>query len=137
MTPNHFLNVAYAYFFAIKFAGYTLAARYLNKTFPDKERNVLLVGFTRTLIGVTFGLLVFESQQFLPPLPRGYGLFAYIVGLSLIRSIEWTILIRSFYWTAYTKSELLTTVPFLIIWSFILDVPASLGLLGAAVAAIC
>ena len=137
MIREHLVSLAYAYFFIVKFAGYTIVATYLNRGFPEKQRNIFLVGITRTAIGALFGLLAMQLLHVTLPVHGGFGLFEYIAGFVVVRSIEWFILIRAFYWLPYTKSELPTTIPFLIIWSFMLDIPAGLGLLGAAVAAIC
>lgn len=81
---------------AIKLAGYAAFALYLNKVFPDKPRNVLLVGASRMLLGLAFGtLLAFLSFPFV--FVFGIGVLIYIVGLIPVRMLEWWILIKGFY----------------------------------------
>jgi len=115
-------------FTAIKFAGYSLAAFYLNKSYPDSINKFWVVGLARTIIGIVFGI-VLATVSFPFVFVGGLGFLIYLLGLIPVRLLEWFIVIRFFYdenlndrqkmW----KSLILGTV-----WSFVLDVPAILGL---------
>lgn len=81
---------------AIKLAGYTAFAIYLNSRFPDDPRNIFLVGLSRMLLGLVFGtLLAFPSFPFV--FVFGIGVLIYVAGLIPVRILEWWILIKGFY----------------------------------------
>ena len=117
-------------FTGIKFAGYSLAALYLNKSYPhDAKVNFLLVGLMRTLIGIVFAfILALVSFPFFHT--GGSGFLIYLLGLIPVRLLEWFILIRIFYdEDVVDKRKLWKNLIAATIWSFVLDIPALLGLL--------
>ncbi len=119
---------------AIKAAGYTAFAIYLNRVFPNNPRNIFAVGFSRMLLGLGFGtLLAFLS------FPFGIGVLIYIAGLIPIRILEWWILIKGFYSfdRPLERSELVKPVTLGVLTSFLLDIPALTGLVYAADFWIC
>lgn len=123
---------------AIKAAGYTAFAFYLNNRFPDKAKNVFIVGISRMLLGLAFGtLLAFLSFPFV--FVFGIGLLIYLVGLIPVRVLEWWIIIRGFYsFDRPLKWPDLKEPIFLgVITSFLLDIPALTGLVYAADFWIC
>lgn len=123
---------------AIKAAGYTAFAIYLNNRFPDKAKNVFIVGISRMLLGLAFGtLLAFLSFPFV--FVFGIGLLIYLVGLIPVRVLEWWIIIRGFYsFDRPLKWPDLKEPIFLgVITSFLLDIPALTGLVYAADFWIC
>jgi len=123
---------------AIKAAGYTAFAIYLNNRFPDKTRNVFIVGISRMLLGLAFGtVLAFLSFPFV--FVFGIGLLIYLVGLNPVRVLEWWIIIRGFY--SYDRPlkwpDLKEPIVLGVITSFLLDIPALTGLVYAADFWIC
>ncbi len=83
---NTDIGIHYAAFGAVKLAGYSAYAYYLNKKY-EMELNPLLVGSTRTLLGIIFGV------------PAGLLLTGPIFFITLIflRIIEWFATIWLFY----------------------------------------
>lgn len=122
-----------AAFAAVKFAGYTLAARVLNPTYDRPDRNIWMVGATRTLIGLGFGT-IYRQLVDVPEVSA----FAFMAGLFPIRLLEWGLLIWLFY---DRKLEFRQTgwkvVLLASLWSYALDVPAVLGYIGASGFWIC
>jgi hypothetical protein len=123
---------------AIKAAGYTAFAVYLNRTFPDNPRNIFAVGLSRTGIGLVFGTaLALLSFPFV--LVGGIGVVIYGLGLIPVRVLEWWIIIKAFYSfdSPLSWSELRRPVTLGVITSFLLDIPALTGLVYAASFWIC
>lgn len=116
-------------FTAIKFAGYSLAAFYLNKSYPNANgSNFLVVGFTRTIIGIVFGV-VLATVSFPFVFAGGLGFLIYLFGLIPVRLLEWFILLGFFYEDAVTdKQKMWKHLSLLTAWSFVLDIPALAGL---------
>jgi hypothetical protein len=123
---------------AIKVIGYTAFALYLNKAFPDKARNIFIVGISRMLLGLAFGTaLAFLSFPFV--FVYGIGFLVYLIGLVPVRVLEWWLIIKGFYsrdrpleWAELKKPILLGVIS-----SFLLDIPALTGLVYAASFWIC
>ncbi|HMO79241.1 MAG TPA: hypothetical protein PKD24_00480 [Pyrinomonadaceae bacterium] len=123
---------------AIKFAGYTAFAIYLNRKFPDKPRNIFLVGVSRMLLGLAFGTaLAFLSFPFV--IVFGVGLLIYVLGLIPVRIFEWWLLIKGFYSPREPLkfAEVKDSVILGVVTSFVLDIPALFGLVYAADFWIC
>lgn len=120
---------------AIKAGGYMAFAVFLNRSFPDSPRNIVYVGGCRMLLGLAFGtVLALFSFPFV--FVSGLGLLVYIIGLIPVRGLEWWIIIRGFYghkpW-----NEVKAPIILGIVWSFLLDVPALIGLVYTASFWIC
>lgn len=123
---------------AIKAAGYTAFAIYLNRNFPERQRNVFAVGLSRMLLGLGFGtLLAFLSFPFV--LVFGIGVLIYVGGLIPVRILEWWIIIKGFYSLdrPLTWSEMSRPIGLGVVTSFLLDIPALIGLVYAADFWIC
>lgn len=128
----------YLAFSAVKFGGYTLAALALNKSYSEKARNVFAVGGARTGIGMAFGaalaILLFSFLALLGPL----GFVAYYVAFIPVRLIEWWIIILIFYdREIQTRAKDWRNAGIGTVWSYILDVPALVGLLATGGLSIC
>ena len=123
---------------AIKAAGYTAFAIYLNRKFPNNPRNIFAVGLSRMLLGLGFGiLLAFLSFPFV--FVFGIGVLIYIIGLIPVRILEWWITIKSFYSLdqPLSWSEMSAPITLGVVTSFLLDIPALIGLVYAANFWIC
>ncbi|MEZ5423960.1 MAG: hypothetical protein R2682_12840 [Pyrinomonadaceae bacterium] len=123
---------------AIKLAGYTAFAVYLNRSFPENPRNILAVGLSRTLVGLIFGtILALLSFPFV--FVAGIGSLIYIVGLIPVRILEWWLIIKAFYSldTPLSWPQLKVPVVLGVVTSFLLDIPALTGLVYAASFWIC
>ena len=121
--------LGYTAFVGIKFAGYSLAGRYLNQTY-SKKVNPWFFGAVRTVVGMVVGgaLFLVIAATKTEPLVL-YGL------LIPIRIVEWLVVITPFYDRGLTdKRRLLKCSTIGMVWSFILDIPAGLlGFLSAGV----
>lgn len=120
---------------AIKAGGYTAFAIYLNRLYPDSPRNIFYVGVCRMLLGLAFGtVLALLSFPFV--FVSGLGLLIYVVGLIPVRGLEWWIIIREFYGRK-PWDEVKAPIILGIVWSFLLDIPALVGLVYTASFWIC
>ncbi len=110
-------------FTAIKFAGYTWAAVQLNRSL-DMSPHPARVGALRTAIGLVFGSLVWGFTLVVSP--SALSNLAYFVLLPPMRLLEWWILIRWAYPRAPRPKR--STLALLVLWSYLLDLPAAFGL---------
>ena len=122
---------------AIKFAGYSAFALYLNSIYPNAKRNVLYIGLTRMLLGLGFGTaLALLSFPFF--FVGSVGFFVYLLGLIPVRFLEWYIIIKGFYGPAAAETDVLMKPIWLgVLVSFLLDIPALIGLFAAGGFWIC
>lgn len=135
-------EVGYVVFSAVKFAGYTFAAHYLNQKIANQPKSIFFVGATRTAIGMIAGLIVKllreAAEHFFSDSISGIlVLVGYFLFLFPLRLFEWWLLIRVFF---HDSSNNLQPLPLLIklsIWSYILDLPAALGFIFTAGIWIC
>src|SRR5262249_25233650 len=93
--------LGYASFCAVKFVGYSVAAWVLSRSYKRPDRNPVLVGGVRTLIGMAagaayFGVALVLGKAF-PGLAQDYGGWLYMAGLLPVRMAEWWLLIWLFY----------------------------------------
>ena len=97
----------------------------------------VLVGLTRMLLGLGFGTaLALLSFPFI--FVGGVGFFVYLLGLIPVRLLEWYIIIKGFYGPAEVPTNSLKKPLLLgVLASFILDVPALIGLFAAGGFWIC
>ena len=138
--PNPVLG--YCAFCAVKLAGYSLAAAYLNHTYKRPQWMSPIVGGTRTLIGMGAGAAYYAVWRFgifyLFTGMEGAGTIAYLGGLIPVRFAEWWLLLWLFYDRRIEQPGkgwqcvILATV-----WSFLLDVPAALGFCVTGGVSIC
>ncbi|HEU4509441.1 MAG TPA: hypothetical protein VFR78_14440 [Pyrinomonadaceae bacterium] len=129
--------LGYVAFTTVKFGGYTLAAWRLNQSYPEHARNVAAVGGARTGIGMiagaALGFLLFPLM-----LINEFGLLAYYVAFIPVRLVEWWIIILLFYDRhLQTKAKDWRNAGLGTIWSYVLDVPALIGLLATGGLWIC
>ena len=123
---------------AIKAAGYTAFAFYLNTVFRQKPRNIFAVGISRMFLGLIFGTcLALLSFPFAAAFD--FGFVVYFIGLIPVRILEWWIVIKVFYGSdpPLTLSDIRVPLVFGVLASFVLDVPALLGLVYATDFWIC
>ena len=133
----------YAIFFAIKWAGYTLAAYPISKTYERTDLSPPLIGGARVLIGVVTGAAlvgVFAGlTKLLPQVDIGdAGGAAFLAALVPIRIFEWWLLIWLFYDRRLIQKDRGWKVVCLgTVWSFILDIPTIAGFFAAGGFWIC
>jgi len=114
-----------AYFVAVKFAGYSAAANYLRRQYPESKVNPLLAGGVRTVIGIVVGIsAVFATEQF--GIVR--STVAFFAFLFPTRILEWLLLLWLFFerpngsWQRAIGWSVKGTG-----WSYLLDIPAILA----------
>jgi len=138
---NHPL-LGYASFCAIKFVGYSAAAWVLSRSYKRPDRNSLLVGGVRTLIGMAagaayFGIALVLGKSF-PGVAQDYAGWLYMAGLLPVRIAEWWLLIWLFYDRRFQEpAKGWKMVALGTVWSYILDLPALLGFLATAGVWVC
>jgi hypothetical protein len=140
--PAGFTNpvVGYASFCAVKFVGYSLAARYISRSYSRPEIGTFRVGATRTLIGMIAGAAYFavwmvaQPPAVRPPNAPFHGFpYLYLAGLLPIRIAEWWLLIWIFYDRAFKQpAKGWRTVAAGTLWSYVLDAPAIAGFFATA-----
>ena len=129
--------VGYLTFCAVKFAGYSLAARFLSHSYKRTDRNASVVGGARTLIGMAAGFAYYKAMDLIPAV-IGNSYTAYLAGLIPVRLAEWWLLLWLFYDRQFQqkpkdwKMVILGTF-----WSFLLDVPAVIGLIATGGLWVC
>lgn len=115
---------SYIAFSVVKLVGYSLFALYLNTKYSKSNWNFLLVGVTRTLLGMLFGVVVGIVGFWALEL----ALTIFLVALIPVRFLEWWILLRMFYdRKAEDKNKLWEHVALGVLCSFVLDIPAIFG----------
>ena len=139
--------LGYLGFAAVKFAGYSLAAPVISRTYGRTDRNPFIVGATRTAIGMAagatyFGLLWSAGSFGIGPLARGssstHGEFFYLAGLLPVRIAEWWLLLWLFYDRRFGQpARAWRTVALATAWSYVLDAPAIMGFLVVGKVWIC
>ncbi len=125
-------GAGYMTFCAVKLIGYTLVSKRIGDDYPDTPRPVVLVGMTRTLIGMGIGALY--SHLLLGQVSAP----VYWAGLLPVRFVEWGFVIWLFYDQKVTQPRRgLFGVIFGTTWSYILDIPATIGFLATGGLSIC
>jgi hypothetical protein len=114
-----------AYFTAVKFAGYSLAGRQLNRLTSSRRPRAFTFGIARTALGlaagISFGLLAFNFGVM-----KSEPLF--YVWLLPIRLGEWLLILWYFYRrVGLSGGRLVGFSAAGTIWSYVLDVPAILS----------
>ena len=124
--PAGFTSLGLVYFGAVKLAGYTAAAVFLRRRYPDCQTPPIIPGAVRTAIGFAAGIGAVSLAGVLGA-SRSEALF-YLL-LVPIRIVEWLTLLWLFYrkpkWDLgrATRFAALGTL-----WSFVLDLPAVLAM---------
>jgi hypothetical protein len=132
-------------FAGIKMAGYSTFIRYrLKDEDVSSPRNFLTIGAVRTAIGVVVGIvygigfatlvdeigLSTHTWAFLP--------FVFYAGLFPIRLLEWEIILRLFFREIKQDRPLARRMRLAGTgWSYVLDVPAMVGLFTTGGAWVC
>ena len=129
--------IGYSVFAAIKFAGYSLAAKWLNRRF-NSNKNIFIVGAARLLIGMVFGVGVWGVALGLAQVGAGGVMpFAYVLLLFPVRMLEWHLLLKWFYKHAYSAGPDYKLLALGALWSYVLDVPAVIGAIATSGLWIC
>ena len=139
--------LGYLSFVGVKLVGYSMAARAISWSYGRNDLNSIMVGGTRTLIGMAtgaayFGLIAAAASWGMGPLARGpstvRGEILYLAGLLPLRIAEWWLLLWIFYdrrfqevWKDWRTVGLATA------WSYVLDAPAILGFLAVGKFWVC
>jgi hypothetical protein len=116
--------LGFAVFVGVKFAGYTAAAKLLQRVYETKETSVFKVGSARTVLGIAAGLAygaiwMFSMRNHIGPEPSTLW---YFLGLVPVRMGEWSLILWLFYdrkdpdWT-----RLLIFAGLGSLWSYALD----------------
>ena len=130
----------YLAFGAVKFGGYSLAAWYMNRSYPESGAKIPVVGITRTVVGMVFGAVL--GLMVLPLVfMSDFGIASvavYYLGLVPVRLLEWWIIILIFYDRQIKmKSKDWTNAGLGTAWSYALDIPALVGFLATGGLWIC
>jgi hypothetical protein len=134
--PGSPAPLGFAYFAAVKFAGYTCAASVLNRSYQSKKNSVWKVGAARTVLGLAagaaYGGLFIWVAKTGNVLSSDSGDVLYFVGLVPIRLAEWSLIIWYFYQRGRSNPTLLLrNSAIAILWSFVLD---AIGIFAAFIA---
>jgi hypothetical protein len=132
--------IGYASFCVVKFVGYSLAARYISRSYKRSNIGALSVGATRTLIGMIsgagyLGVWMAAQKLYVQPPSTACGAFPYLylAGLLPVRIAEWWLLIWIFYDRALRQpAKGWRTVALGTAWSYVLDAPAIAGFFATA-----
>jgi len=118
-------TLGFFYFAAVKLAGYTAAASFLKRQYPESKVNPWFAGGVRTLIGIVVGVAaVFLGEKM--------GLFRstpeFFVFLVPVRILEWLLLLYIFFERPVLNlGRSLKWSSIGVAWSFTLDIPAVLA----------
>lgn len=127
-------------FGAIKLAGYCLAAKVISKAYQKKPPQVFAIGLTRTVIGVAFGCAYMAALSSLSTESTDFDSIgaAFLIGLVPLRMVEWFILLVVFYDRRLVhRARAVDVIGGGTLWSFLLDVPAIVGLISVVGFWIC
>lgn len=129
--------IGYIGFCAVKFVGYSLAARFISRRYERTDRSVFTVGGVRTLIGMAVGAAYFSLWRLMPGAAEA-GSIGYLGGLIPVRLAEWWFLLWLFYDRQFqqTRKNWRTAV-LATAWSYALDVPALIGFFVTGGVSIC
>jgi hypothetical protein len=119
--------IGYIGFCAVKFAGYSLAGRFISRSYQRADRNAFVIGGVRTLIGMAAGAVYYGIWRLIPHAEVAGGI-GYIAGLLPVRIAEWWLLLWLFYdRDPRRRPRDWCIIGLATIWSYALDVPAILG----------
>jgi hypothetical protein len=130
--------LGYATFCAIKLVGYSAAGWVLSRAYKRPDRNPIIVGVVRTLIGMAAGAAYAWLAFSIGASYRGtalpdYAGWVYMAGLLPIRIAEWWLLIWLFYDRRFEQpAKGWKMVALGTVWSYVLDLPAAVGFIATA-----
>jgi len=138
-TIAFFLTVYVAYA-VMKLVGYSLSAYAIRAVLVRPDVSPWRVGLVRTLLGIvvgglyTAGWAVFGGRDALEGVvltdPQSTAIW-YAVGLVPVRILEWTWLIWYFFDRRFDRpGRDVLCVVLGVVWSFVLDLPALLGVIS-------
>lgn len=120
---------SYITYAVIKTVGYCAASLYFSSRYPHSNSNFLLVGVTRTMLGMLFGGIVgvigFVALEM--------AMMVFLIGLIPIRFLEWWIIFKVYFYNSkdnLTEQQNIYNLGQGVIWSFMLDIPAICGFLA-------
>ena len=138
--PFHHVLIGYLTFCLIKFVGYALAGGYLSSAYARTDLSGWKVGAVRTLIGMATGavyvwVLFQPLSEVRAPTPMDDF---YYLWLAPIRIAEWWLILWFFYdrRLEYKKRGWWYVIVGTL-WSYLLDVPAVVGLIKTGDFPIC
>ena len=132
------LILGYPLYAAVKYFGYTLAARLFAAILRRPDVGIWRVGLIRTGLGIVIGAIytmawsALAAHGMFESLPlgggRGGGLPYYLLGLVPVRMLEWSWLVwfcfdRRLEW----RGRDALCVALGVVWSFVLDLPVLMG----------
>jgi hypothetical protein len=117
-----FLGIAY--FAAVKFAGYSAAGYFVNRSENTNRPKPLVFGGVRTALGIAAGI----SYSFLLSwVSVSNQELIFYAGLIPVRFLEWLLVLWLFYRNVpQVRARRMLYVVLGVIWSYILDLPAVL-----------
>ncbi len=122
------VSSSYITYGVIKLIGYCGASLYFQSKYPNSNSNFLLVGITRTMIGMLFGGIV----GVIGLIQLEIAMLLFLICLIPIRFFEWWIVFKIYFYNP--KDINLTDNSYNlgqgVIWSFMLDIPAICGFLA-------
>ena|SRR5437879_3784516 len=128
----------YLGFCAVKFAAYSVAAHFISRAYHVTDRSALLIGGTRTLIGMVAGAAYFGLNRASGDALLRVGHSSYFIGLFPIRLAEWWLLLWLFYDRNFQhKAKDWRVVLLGTVWSYLCDIPATMGWLMTGGTIVC
>ena len=113
------LPLGIAAFSAVKFVGYALAGRTLNRANHVTQPRPFTFGAARTVLGVIAGV---SYATILGKLGVQRSDVWYYVNLFPVRQLEWLLMLVLFYRRSERRRYIDSTLG--TVWSYVLDVPA-------------
>jgi uncharacterized membrane protein YphA (DoxX/SURF4 family) len=112
----------------IKLIGYCGASLYFQSKYPNSNSNFLLVGITRTMIGMLFGGIV----GVIGLIELQIAMFLFLICLIPIRFFEWWIVLKVYFYNPKDndQEQNIYNLGQGVILSFMLDFPAICGFLA-------
>jgi hypothetical protein len=132
-VPGGPAPLGFAYFSAVKLAGYTAAAWYFRRSYDRPDSNVWKIGVARTALGLavgsSYGAVWWLVGKWIH-VPENSDLI-YLALLFPIRLAEWSLILWLFFERQRdTQSRLLRNSLLGMAWSYVLD---AIGILAAIV----
>lgn len=133
------LIAGYATFATIKVVGYCTLTFVMDRVYKKPFWLFIPAGISRTLIGLVFsGIYGLMAGLFLGVTGLLISAPLFLLGLLLVRLVEWWLVVWLFYDRSLTeKSKDWIWAAVGASWSFVLDIPAFLGLIAKSGLFIC
>ena len=121
--------IGYAAFCAVKLCGYSLAARFISRSYDQHQRSAWTIGAARTGIGIVAGALYYGAVLLVAAHVARDASWIYLLGFVPIRVLEWWLLLWLFYDRRLEqKSKGWRIVALATHCSYVVDIPAIAGL---------